>query len=56
MMYLTLALYLLGSMMVLTFLEAEEGHEKDLKLLAIFWPFFTILALAHELLGTEDKE
>jgi hypothetical protein len=56
MMYLSIALYLLGSMMVLMFLEPEEGHEKDLKILAMFWPFFTILAMAHEFFGTEDKE
>jgi hypothetical protein len=56
MIYVSLALYLLGSLMVLTFMEPEEGHEKDLKMLAMFWPFLTILAIVHEFFGTEDKE
>jgi hypothetical protein len=56
MMYLSIALYLLGTMMVLTFLEPEEGYEKDLKILAALWPLFTILALAQELAGGRDKE
>lgn len=56
MIYVSLALYLLGSLMVLTFMEPEEGYEKDLKMLAMFWPFLTILAVVHDILGTGDKE
>jgi hypothetical protein len=56
MIYVSLALYLLDSLMVLTFMEPEEGHEKDLKMLAMFWPFLTILAIVHDILGTDNKE
>lgn len=56
MMYLSIALYMLGSLMVLTFMEPEdEGHDQEMKVLAMFWPFFTILAMAHEIFGG-DKE
>lgn len=59
MMYLSLALYLLGIMFVLIFFEPEEGYEKDIKILAAFWPFFTLYAMFMDMffpVEDEDKE
>lgn len=54
-MILAAILYLLGSIFVLTFLEPEENYEKEIITLAIFWPFFTILAVVTELFNSKKE-
>lgn len=60
MTYLALALYLLGSIFILTFMEPEEGYERDIKVLAAFWPFFTVYVMFMDVFfpskEDEDKE
>lgn len=57
MMYLSMALYLLGIMFVMIFMEAEEGYERDIKILAAFWPFFTLYAMFVDVfLGPPDDD
>lgn len=55
-MYMALSLYLIGVMFVLTFLEPEEGHERDIRLLAAFWPLFTLYVVFCDMFLAKPEE
>lgn len=43
--------------MVLTFMDPEEGYENEHKLLAMFWPVFTMIAVIQDMfMRKDDKE
>lgn len=56
MIYIAALLYLLGSIMVHTYLEPEDGPDNHHKMMVVFWPIITSLNVAHDVLFGPEQD